>query len=744
MTRQVMWGFAAALMGCASMAALAAPASAQAQADDDAGVDQIVVTAQRREQSGQDVPIALTALSGQDLADRGVTNVKDIERLTPSLEIERTFGTGQPVFTLRGVGFDDYTANNAPTVGIYVDDIAYTVPVMTQGALFDLARVEVLRGPQGTLYGRNTTGGAINFVSNRATDEFEVGGNIEYARFGALSANGYVSGPIGGFRARLAAITEQGGGFQRNRRTGDELGDADRFAARFSIETGDESNFYVRLNGHYYEDNSDGLGAYLLAPVVAGPPIGTIPADTSRRSTDWSSSATFQTQTGVPLNSKPFRNNEGWGINLFGSANLGFANLVSVTGYERLDRQEFNDFDGTQANIAATLFNSKPRVFSQELRLVSNGDSSIDWIIGGYYSNERLSDDFRSDFIDSLGFTVSTTYRQKVRTAAIFGQADWRFADRFTATAGLRYEDENRRLIGLTTRIPEFAVGFATDVNRAVGLSDVSGKFALTFEATENARIYASVSRGVKSGGFTTYNTLVPEQADPFQPETLWSYEAGLKSDWFGDTLRANLGAFYYDYNDQQIQGFYIDPTFGAVGQIVNVEKSKIYGGEFDLVWQPTRNLTIEQSIGYKTGEFVRFRDVDLGASLAVGPPFAPVFLSRDGQDLPFPRLSYSGSARYILPVGGFDLTALLDYSFRDDDDRSRLGSAIYNVDSYWLVNARLSLAKSDDDAWQVYVFGRNIFDKGYDVTRNFFLPQAQLGYTGEPATYGVGLNVNF
>ena len=731
------------LLTCASALALVAPAAAQ-PADAGAGVDQIVVTAQRREQSGQDVPIALTALSGQDLAQRGVTNVKGVERLTPSLEIERTFGTGQPVFTLRGVGFDDYTANNAPTVGIYVDEVAYTVPVMTQGALFDLARVEVLRGPQGTLYGRNTTGGAINFVSNRATEEFEVGGNIEYARFGAITAGGYVSGPIGPFRGRIAAITEQGGGFQRNRRTGAELGDADRFAGRFSLETGDESDFYVRLNGHYYEDNSDGLGAYLLAPVVAGPPYGTIPADTDRRATDWSSSATFATQTGVPVNSKPFRNNEGWGLNLYGSVNLGAADLVSITAYEKLDRQEFNDFDGTQANIAATLFNSKPRVFSQELRVVSNGEGDFNWIVGAYYGNERLSDDFRSDFVDSLGFTVSTTYRQKVRTAAVFGQADLRFAERFVATAGLRYEDEKRRLIGLTTRIPEFSVPFATNVNREVGLSEVSGKLALTFEATQNARLYASVSRGVKSGGFTTYNTLVPAQADPFRPEVLWSYEAGLKSELFDNTVRLNLGGFYYDYKDQQIQGFYIDPVFGAVGQIVNVEKSKIYGGELELVWKPTSRLTLEQSVGYKTGSFVRFDDVDLGASLAVGPPFAPVFISRDGQDLPFPRLSYNGSASYVAPIGGFDLTALLDFSFRDDDDRSRLGSTIYNVDSYWLVNARLALSKSESDAWEVYVFGRNIFDKGYDVTRNFFLPQAQLGYTGEPATYGVGLGVNF
>jgi iron complex outermembrane recepter protein len=733
---------AAVFLSSMSIVASVMPAAAQTAVAGVSKVDDIVITAQRRAQSSQQVPIAVTVLKGEALVQRGITNIKGIETVTPSFEVEQTFGTGQPVFTLRGVGFDDYTANNAPTVGIYVDDVAYTVPVMTQGSLFDISRVEVLRGPQGTLYGRNTTGGAVAFVSNRATDALEAGASADYGRFNAWKLDGYVSGALGhNVRARAAFITEQGGGYQKNRRSGEKLGDANRFAARLSFEFGNEDSAMLRVNGHYYRDKSDGLGAYLLAPLVSGG--STIPADSNRLLTDWGASPTFFAQTKVPVNSKPFRDNEGLGFSFYGTVNLGSAQFTSITAYEKLNRREFNDFDGTAINVAGTLFNSKPEVLSQELRLSSVGEQSVNWVAGAYYAGETLSDDFRSDFADSLGFTVSTTYKQKVRTLAGFGHIDARIAEKFTLTAGLRYENEKRELLGLTTRIPEFNVPFATNVNRVSKLSEVSGKLGIAYELTDKSRVFASISRGVKSGGFTTYNTLVPQQADPFRPEVLISYEVGLKSDFADGKLRANLAAFYYDYKNQQIQGFYIDPTFGAIGQIVNVPKSRIYGAEAEFTWEPMEALILQQSFGYKTGTFREFLDVDPGASVAV-TPFRAVTVNRAGQDLPFPKFSYSGSLSYTVPAGHFAVNGLIDYNYRDKDDRSRLGSAVYSVASYWLVNARLTLRPSEDGHWSLYAYGHNLFNQGYDITRNFFLPQAQIGYRGSPATYGVGASVRF
>jgi iron complex outermembrane recepter protein len=231
-----------------SLAALTAPALAQA-ADDT--LPDIVVTAQRRPEQAQDIGVAISVLRGTDLAARGVSNVNQLQDHTPSLEVVPAFGGGQPQFRLRGVGFDDYATNNTPTVGIYVDEVAYPVPVMTQGALFDIDRVEVLRGPQGTLYGRNTTGGAVNFVTARPTATLGAGATLEYGRFDQLKAEAYLSGPLGDtLKFRLSGITEQGGGFQHNRATGQSLGDADRLFGRAQLEWTPSPDVDVLVNVH--------------------------------------------------------------------------------------------------------------------------------------------------------------------------------------------------------------------------------------------------------------------------------------------------------------------------------------------------------------------------------------------------------------------------------------------------------------------------------------------------------------
>jgi outer membrane receptor protein involved in Fe transport len=200
-------------------ATLPMPAFAQTSAD---VLPEIVVTAQRRPEAAQNIGVALSVLSGDTLSERGVANINQLQFNTPSLEVVPAFGGGQPQFRLRGVGFEDYATNNTPTVGVYVDEVAYPVPVMTQGALFDIDRVEVLRGPQGTLYGRNTTGGAVNFITARPADHFGAGATAEYGSFGQLKVEGHGTAPLTDtLKFRISGITEQGGGFQHDRDTGE-------------------------------------------------------------------------------------------------------------------------------------------------------------------------------------------------------------------------------------------------------------------------------------------------------------------------------------------------------------------------------------------------------------------------------------------------------------------------------------------------------------------------------------------
>ena len=193
----------------------------------------IVVTAQRREQSSQDVGVALSVIGGQDLDEKGVQVINDIENVVPNLEVDSQFGSGQPAFRIRGIGTREYSSNNASTVGVYVDEVAHPYTITTQGAMFDIARIEVLRGPQGTLYGRNTTGGAINIITNAPTQDTRAGLNAEYGSYDRYKVEAYVSGQIApGLLGRLAAVTEQGGAWQYNRETGEKLGDRDKTALR--------------------------------------------------------------------------------------------------------------------------------------------------------------------------------------------------------------------------------------------------------------------------------------------------------------------------------------------------------------------------------------------------------------------------------------------------------------------------------------------------------------------------------
>lgn len=713
---------------------LALPAPALAQAAPDMLPD-VVVTAQRRPETVQKVPVAMTVLSGADLATRGVTNVNQLQYQTPGLEAVPAFGGGQPQFRLRGVGFDDYASNNASPVGIYVDEVAKAFPIQTQGLLFDLDRVEVLRGPQGTLYGRNTTGGAINFLTTRPTARLSAGLDADYGSFGLFRAEGHISGPMGdGLSVRIAAATEQGGGFQHNRDDGRGLGDANRWGSRGELAYA-AGAIDLLVEGHYGRDKSDATGLYLFDPLAFpyGLPTPTliIPADTSRRATGWGASSQYAALLGFQSDTKPFRDNKTAGGHATLSIDLGGAKLTSVTAYEHFDRREYNDWDASALAYAGTYFGSRATIFSQEARLASAGAGPAHWIVGAYYSDERLHDHFDSDFQQSLGFIALTSYRQSADTVAGFGQLDYDIAPRLTLTGGLRLEHEARRLRDFqTTTTPVIGIGVPAG-SASQSYTELSGRLAANYHPSDTSLIYASASRGVKSGGFTAYNTLTPDQLAPFKPEVLYAYEIGTKNELAGHRLRLNGAAFYYDYRQQQVQSAIFDPVYQAVGKIVNAPRSHIYGVEGEVTWAPVAGLEISQGLTWRKGKYDRFDDLDIAASRAAGHA---VTVSRAGQDQGFPHWSYNGSASYRIPVGAYALTAQADYAYRGTLEPLLLGPN-FRVHDYWLVNATLTLAAGP---WSVGLYARNLLNQHYDLTRNFFLGGIDIASPGRPRSVGV------
>jgi iron complex outermembrane receptor protein len=729
MNRLLIGASTLALLALQPVVATAQSATAQNEATT---LDEIMVTAQRREQAAQDVGIALSVLSGEALIQQGITSVNQLQNATPNLEVEPAFGGGAAQFRMRGVGFQDYASNNSPTVGVYVNEVAYPVPVMTQGLIFDVERVEVLRGPQGTLYGRNTTGGAISFVTKRPTIDPSAGLMAEWGTFEHLKAEGYVSGPLTDtLGARLAVSTEQGGAWQSHRDTGESIGDADRTGARALLAWIPDDSLSVLFDLHGGIDKSENQALYLLSDLATRSGTGPIiRADKDRSKTGWGISPRFAASIGRDADAKPGRDNSSWGTSLNINKGWDGLSLTSITSYEALERSEYGDWDASPSVEADTFFGSDVSVLSQELRLASDNDSRLTWVAGLYIAKQDLNERFFSDFSDVYGTYAQVTYDQAVESWSLFGQAEYQFTDQLKAILGLRYEEETRELQGFGS-----AFGGATALpptSVETKMTPVTGKAALEFKPADNFLIYGSVSRGAKSGGFTTYNTGDRSGIQPFNPEILWAYEIGFKADP-NRAVQLNGAAYFYDYTDQQV----LSAVWGAngpVGRFTNVPRSHIYGAELEAVLRPAAGLKISQSLSYKKGEYDEYEAMDVAASRAAGQA---VYTDMAGDPILFPTWSYAGSISYDWVLDGFDITTEANYAYRDEHP-SWLGTK-YDVEAYWLANASLSLAPQGAD-WAVTFWARNLFDQDYDLTRNFFT-SADIAQPGRPRTLGIRLN---
>ncbi|MDP2212535.1 TonB-dependent receptor [Phenylobacterium sp.] len=733
------------LLGASSAAialATALPAFAQTAAETEATtVRDIVVTAQRREQASQDIGLALSVIGGESLDERGVTVINDIENIVPNLEVDSQFGGGQPQFRIRGIGAREYSSNNASTVGIYVDEVAHPYTITTQGAMFDIARIEVLRGPQGTLYGRNTTGGAVNIITNAPTIDTRAGFTAEYGSYDQVKVEGYVSGQIApNLLGRLAAITEQGGAWQYHRDTGEELGDKDKTALRGRLTWIATDDITVDLAATYQVDKSDGLGFRLRGPYTVFDGSITYPTDTATRITGWELSPEMAAVSGRALGSKPGRDNDGLDLNVQVRANLGWAQLNSITSYQSFERSEYNDWDGTRFNESDVYFYNDIDAFSQELRLSSEYGDRLNWMIGAYYADETNDGGFYTQFRGANRVLINTPYQQSVEAFGVFTHNSYQITERLNLIAGLRYENETRTLTTSGTRrinLPEGPLlTYDTD------LSEVTGKLGLEYDLNDNALLYASVSRGVKSGGFTTYNAT---SATPFRPEVVIAYEVGVKSDLFENRLRLNGALFFYDYENQQVQGLEYDRDAGRLGKITNVPKSEIYGGEIELVWTPIRGLTISQNYGHKEGEYTEYFAIDGAATDAANPPNGPwtniIANDRSGEPLQFPKFNYGGAVSYDWEMGGLSLRAETNYVQRDSIYNAASSSVL---EGYWLWNASVSAGPVDAN-WRATLWSRNLFDTYYEETRNGFNGSARPTTSPKQGrTVGVRLTMDF
>ena len=623
--------------------------------------------------------------------------------------------------SIRGLGLNDYAVNNNPAAGIYIDEVYLVSPAMLTFQLFDMERVEVLKGPQGTLYGRNTTAGAVKFISKKPTEEFEGYLSADYGRYDHFVLEGAMSGQIAeGLTGRVAAQTSQrNDGFQLNRATGDKVGEIDRSAWRGLLNWQPSEDLDVFLNVHGGFDNSDTL---LVKVDNALTPVDDGIAD------PFSSSAGNDT----------LLDNESYGASLAVNWHISeYLTLASVTGYEDYERSHDEDRDGTVLVHLDGLFLNNIEQISQELRLTYVKDEYV-LIAGVFYGRDEVStrDNFdASALLPLLGVpadAVGNEYNQEADSYAVFGHAEWQFHEHWKVTAGLRYTEEDKEFNDAFTflRFGEAEVQVFAPISNDYSVSNLSGKAGIDYSGFENTLLYASFSRGFKSGNFQGQLTFNPADLQAFDKELVSAYEIGAKTQLLNNSLQFNVSAFFYDYEGVQIYGpIFQHELLGPLFGITNAGDAEVYGAEFDLLWRVAAGLDIRLGLGLLDTE--------------ITDSFVPNVA--EGSNLPnSPDVNFNAGVKYqwnLTPSLVADI--MLDTSYKDDVSYDIVNQPMETLENgYWITNARAGIS-SANGRWGVHLWAKNITDEVYRTQ----VLTSSVGFGenyGLPATYGVSVDLNW
>ena len=641
-----------------------APSAQQANAQADQQADQsfagdIVVTANKREQNLNDVGLSVTAISGETLAERRITSVQDIAAAIPGLKFAES-GTSTPIYTLRGIGFNEESLGVYPSVSVYTDEVPLPFPVLTLRAALDLERVEALKGPQGTLFGQNATGGAINYIAAKPTDELRYGADVSYGRFNYLNGNAFISGPMGdnaGFRLALSAADSDG--WQRSlTRPGDKNGAQKYISGRLTFTLEPSDSLRLRATVNAWQDKAEPQAAQLIAvrgqnAAAVQPGVRNSPfASLNPRSADWTTTSNYSVfgslvnfnvvQRTTP-DLSPRSNRKFIQGSLRADLDFGdFATLTSITAYLDFDQDLYSDKDGS-AQAVANIGNSVANIrsFNQELRLANQGSGPFRWVLGANYEDSRTFEDQFLTFANGSSSNPNTLFinstgsevLQNIRNVAGFANGEYDLTDRLTFKLGGRYTDSRNRanlcskgngdglvsvlfniLPGAVFGVPATAfTPIATNDCYPLNLRFVPGqrfidtlaednfswRAGLDFKPGDDSLIYANVSRGYKSGSYPTAAGSDFRSYRPVTQESVTSYEAGFKASLADRVVQFNAAAFYYDYKDKQIRGKIVDPVFDVLDILINVPKSRVLGAEAELTIRPATGFTIGSSVTY-------------------------------------------------------------------------------------------------------------------------------------------------
>lgn len=741
---------------------------------------EIIVTANKRSEALSDVPMSITAVTGDKLVNLGITDVQGLIKLTPGLSYAES-GNGVPVYSVRGIGFFETSIGARPTVSIYSDEAPLPFSIMAAGASLDLERVEVLKGPQGTLFGQNATAGAINYIAAKPRDRFEAGITGSIARFGAWDIQGFVSGPVSpNLKARVSARAAGGGAWQNNYTNGDELGDTRFYQGRILLDWTPTESTTVTAKLEGFLDRSDTQAGQAIAIRAQRPQnlkdvplLATFPlAPANSRAAAWSDGEDLR------------RNNEFYQASLRIDQELSDAiTLTSLTSYADMSVDQGLDLSGLSlklGNDGASRSDTLGSIsaFSTELRL-SGRMGSFAWVVGGNYSLDKSSQSderrigygtprflpfgqFSNNFIEG---------DQRYKTWAGFANADVDLTDTITAHAGARYTKTDLGFSGCSRpanaetaatvtalfnaqraarNLPPLSsplqVGDCLSVDATITPAllqgnlkedNVSWRVGLDWKPAPKTLIYANISRGYKTGSFPVLPALSGDQLFPITQESVLAYEVGFKASVAQGLADVSGAAFYYDYSDKQLKGrsVFSPNIFGALETLVNIPKSSVKGVELAVNAYPTTGLTLGASGTYIDTKVIgNFNNFDI-----IGQP-----INLAGEAFPYtPKWQLMFNGQYDWQFNsGLDGFVIANVRYNSSTVGGFGGDPLLKIDPYTIVDGQIGV-ESQDKKWRVALFGDNIFNKYYwnNVAK---INDTVRRLAGKPRIFGIRASMRF
>ena len=773
---------AALLAGAAPLAAQTAT-PVRIAAVESGSVDDIIVTARRRNEAAQDVPIALAVVGGAQLEATGSFNVARLTQLQPSLQFISSNPRNSAI-NIRGLGAPFGLTNDGieQGVGVYIDQVYYARIAAATLDFVDVEQVEVLRGPQGTLYGKNTTAGALNITTRKPTFELEARGELTYGNYDYIQAKASVSGPLSStVAARISASFTQRDGTLYNTISQRKVNELDNIGVRGQLLWQAAENFDVTLSGDYNRQNPEGFAQNYAFVVPTGRAANRQYANLARLS-GYAPASTNPFDRLVDNDSALDAKQILAGTSLLANWDVGPLTLTSITAWRKWDWYPQNDRDFTGLPITTVSANpSKQRQFSQELRATSNGSNTIDYTVGVYYFHQTINTDGvqvqgNAASLWLLGPTngANPALLNGLRSdnnidltndsAALYGKVTWNITDRLSLAPGVRvnYDKKNGSYTATVTGGLTPATAAQQTLKNGVlqnqayaakfGDWNVSGDVTLSYKPVDDVLAYATYAKSFKSGGINLSG--IPTRADgvtpaletaTVKPEKVNHYEIGLKTQFLDNDVTLNLSAFRTDISDYQAT--VVNGSVGVIrGYLANVEKVRSSGFEADLSIRPSRNFNVYASLAYTDAKYVSFTGAPPPIELTGG-----TILSVDASGGRLPgvskyALSYGGEWRIpAAPLGhDGDFYVGVDGNLRSDFSSSPTPSKYQNVAGYTLTNLRAGFRTAGGRevfGWVRNAFGTNYFD---------FLTAAPgstgliVGQLGDPRTYGATVKARF